>query len=95
MSALRTHTPHGIKLSNEYQRAFGSLYAKTPKAVLAAVAFSFAWRDSEGVGIEEALSYITDEWWKLHQNGIVQQRPPKDAISRTRRPPTRPRQTDA
>jgi hypothetical protein len=66
----------GVKLSNEYAKAFGALYAKTPKAVFAAIAFSLA---SEGGDFpNEGLIRFHDEWHTLHVNGIVPQLPPKE-----------------
>lgn len=67
----------GLKLSNEYARAIVD-YGRIPKAVLAAVAYSFASRiisDGDSPTMIEAA--IMDEWVVLHQNGIVPQKPPK------------------
>ncbi len=67
----------GIKLSNEYARAIVS-YERIPKAVLAAVAYSYASRligDSDSPTMVE--SAILEEWQVLHDNGIVPQEPPK------------------
>ncbi|HYR45038.1 MAG TPA: hypothetical protein VER98_18550 [Terriglobia bacterium] len=67
----------GIKRSNEYQRAFGRLYDKTPKAVFAAVAFSYAtWAaGSESTSTDETIRRFVHEWLALYENGIVQQKP--------------------
>ena len=70
-------TMRGVKLSNEYARLLGPLYADMPKAVLAAIAVSFANRLNDGVfqGVE---CLLMDEWQALYDNGIVPQRPPAD-----------------
>ena len=65
----------GMKTSNEYARAIVS-YERIPKAVLAAVAYSFASRlipDGDSPTMVEMA--ILDEWDTLHQNGIVPQEP--------------------
>jgi hypothetical protein len=64
----------GLKIHNEYAVAFGKLYADTPKAVFAAVAFSFAMRLSEDKP-KEAIAEFVREWLVLHDQGIVPQRP--------------------
>lgn len=68
----------GSKLHNEYARALTD-YARIPKAVLAAVAYSFAARIIEPDGDSPTLveAAILDEWQVLHANGIVPQAPPK------------------
>jgi len=63
----------GLKLSNEYQRAFGKLYAKTPKSVFAAVVYSFT--SSGGDLPDVAIATFLNEWRVLHENGIVPQKP--------------------
>ncbi len=63
----------GVKLHNDYAAQFGRLYAKTPKAVFAAVAFSFAMRMAED-NPERALDEFTREWRVLHEQGIVPQK---------------------
>lgn len=65
----------GLKLSNSYQRAFGRLYAKTPKAVFAAIAYSYT--SSGGDHPEQSVANFLEEWRILHENGIVQQPPQK------------------
>lgn len=65
----------GMKTSNEYARSLVA-YDRIPKAVLAAVAYSFASRiieDSDSPTMIELA--ILDEWDVLHQNGIVPQGP--------------------
>lgn len=64
-----------FKIGNEYARAFGPLYARTPKAVFAAIAFSFALRLNEDHADRAAAEFLK-EWETLHANGIVDQRPP-------------------
>lgn len=57
--------------------ALGRFYASTPKAVFAALAFSFANRliaKSEGTEIVDCLA---EEWKVLFENGIVPQKPRK------------------
>lgn len=66
-----------MKRRNEYIHALGNFYARTPKAVFAAVAFSYANRlfaKSEGTEVADLLA---DEWKVLFENGIVPQRPRK------------------
>ena len=59
--------------SNEYQRAYPG-YASTPKAIIAAIAYSFAMRIAED---DEAYAsrLIQEEWGVLYDNGIVLQKP--------------------
>lgn len=64
------------KLPNDYQRAFGALYAKTPKAVFAAVAYGLFFNN--GDESRDAVAAFVNEWRILHENGIVPQRPPKE-----------------
>ena len=66
-----------MKLSNEYAAKLGIAFDDMPKAVLAAVAVSFAARifgeDSVlGPGVE-----VLREWRVLHAAGIVPQAPPR------------------
>ncbi len=68
----------GIKIGNNYAEAFGRLYAKTPKAVFAAIVYSYT--SSGGDHPEVAMKNFLDEWAILHQNGIVDQEPPKEVI---------------
>jgi hypothetical protein len=66
-----------VKRRNEYVNALGKFYARTPKAVFAAIAFSYANRlfaKSEGTEVVDAL---VDEWKVLHDNEIVSQKPIK------------------
>ena len=65
----------GQKLHNEYAALLGPLYARVPKAVLAAIVVSGLIRQGASVceiGITDAL---LDEWDVLHANGIVPQKP--------------------
>lgn len=69
------------KLSNEYaERIPEELYSKMPKAVLAAIAVSFAVR-LYGSDDQAAFDVVPDEllaeWAILYQNGIVPQTPIK------------------
>ena len=68
---------HRMKTHNEYASAIVA-YSRMPKAVFAAIAYSFASRiiadgDSPTM-IEEA---ILNEWQVLHDNGIIPQPPPR------------------
>jgi hypothetical protein len=65
--------PHGIKIGNSYAEALGELYEKMPKAVLAAIAVSYATQG--GDYLDEAKERVMDEWKALHANGIVPQKP--------------------
>lgn len=76
--------PTGVfKMTNEYADVLGyDLYAKMPKAVLAAIAVSFASLQVEGQGGEsldrDAIrAAMIEEWTILHSNGIIPQKPPK------------------
>jgi hypothetical protein len=66
---------HLKNLPNDYQRCFPD-FDKTPKAVIAAMAYSFALTQCEGDS-ERAKQLIIDEWTILHQNQIISQKPPK------------------
>jgi hypothetical protein len=60
---------------NEYVSELGRFYRHTPKAVFAAIAFSFANRlfaKTIGTEVEDVLRA---EWKTLHENGIVPQKP--------------------
>lgn len=64
----------GLKVSNEYAQAFGRLYAETPKAVFAAIVWSFC---SEGGSSPDlATNKFLEEWRVLNHNGIVPQQAP-------------------
>lgn len=64
----------GVKVQNSYARAL-PFYSKIPKAVIAAIAVSFASRGGEDMlGMSQA---ILREWEALHANGIVKQKPLK------------------
>jgi hypothetical protein len=73
----------GFKLRNEYADALGPFYDDTPKAVFAALAYSYAacfGTPSEG-GDEtadpaEVAKRLMREWRILHENGIVPQKDP-------------------
>jgi hypothetical protein len=62
-----------MKKSNEYAKQFGRRYGKIPKAVFAAVAFSYA--SSGGDVQEHGVAKVLEEWRILHDNGIVPQKP--------------------
>jgi hypothetical protein len=63
------------KISNEYARGFAQLYTKTPKAVFAAVVWSWG---GGGVGNPPELTRenFLKEWKILFDSGIVKQKPP-------------------
>lgn len=83
-----------MKTSNEYAALFGRLYDRTPKAVFAAVAYSFAHliAADQSFGIKDALRGLPpvgpwndvvirqflSEWKTLHENEIIPQQPPKE-----------------
>lgn len=73
--------PTGItKIGNEYADALGAFYAETPKAVLAAVLYSFTLRlHGEDPQPADIRNMIANEWRTLHVNGIVPQPAPKSA----------------
>ena len=59
--------------ANEYQQAYPAFNA-TPKAVIAACAFSLALRLTED-NPEAATDLLTNEWMALYEAGIVPQKP--------------------
>lgn len=61
------------KVSNEYAEELGSLYDRIPKAVLAAIAVSYA--SNGGYDMEHAVDNILAEWQCLHNNHIIPQKP--------------------
>lgn len=66
--------PTGVfKQSNAYADSIGG-YADTPKAVLAALALSLAFRVSGG-DLDEAVRLLAAEWATLHTGGRVPQKP--------------------
>jgi hypothetical protein len=73
-------TNRGVKLGNEYASALGEFYTNTPKAVFAALAFSYAacfGTPANGGDAteqpEEVIKRLQSEWLILKQNGIVPQ----------------------
>lgn len=70
---------HGVKVGNEYADTLGRLYARTPKAVFAAIAVSFA--TAGGDALDKAELNILREWTALHNAGIVSQKPPREVES--------------
>lgn len=67
-----------MKKLNGYALAFEKLYQKTPKAVFAAVAFSYTSTGGEDPAAGRR-NFLT-EWRILWENGIVSQKPPKEAF---------------
>ncbi len=68
------------KKSNEYAKVISEIYDRTPKAVLAAIAVSYAMMVDDSVdydGFEGVQEAILKEWGILHSNGIVPQKPIK------------------
>jgi len=61
-----------MKVKNEYSRQLKD-YDRIPKAVLAAIAVSFATQG--GDFLDEANERIFEEWQILYQSGIVSQKP--------------------
>ncbi len=72
---------HGSKLSNCYQQAFGKLYANTPKAVFAALVYSYT--SAGGDYPEKAIQNFLNEWQILYDQEIIPQRPPKYELNKT------------
>ncbi len=70
----------GVKIGNEYSAVVPN-YRATPKAVLAAIAFSLAMRLSED-RMSAAASLIQDEWDALYTAGIVPQRSPFSGVAK-------------
>ena len=62
-----------MKTWNNYADLFPN-YEKTPKAVIAALAFSLAMRLEEEDAIR-AVELLEEEWLALHRAGIVPQKP--------------------
>ena len=61
------------KISNDYAAEIAH-YERMPKAVLAAIAVSFT--SCGGDNMDGVTDRLIDEWWALHQAGIVPQKPP-------------------
>jgi hypothetical protein len=59
------------KLPNDYERVLGGFFDDCPKAVLAAIAVSYA--TCGGDRLNEGLSALALEWDRLHQTQIVPQ----------------------
>lgn len=75
-SSAKPRATMGINMvSNEYADELGELYGKMPKAVLAAVAVSYA--SDGGDHMEHIQTKILTEWHALYDAGIVKQKPPK------------------
>lgn len=74
--------PMGVgKTMNEYAAvidgvhgAKDNVYEVAPKAVIAAVAVSLL--SCGGDNLDAARDAFIREWWTLHENGIVPQKPP-------------------
>lgn len=65
---------HLKNLSNEYVTAMGKeLFEQMPKTLLAAIAVSAL--TCGGDRLNEAAQEIAHEWFALHNNGIVPQKP--------------------
>jgi hypothetical protein len=64
-----------LKLDNEYSNSIGELFERTPKAVFAALAVSFAMRIfGEDCDVPAELR---EEWRALWANHIIPQCPPR------------------
>ena len=70
------------KLRNEYVAAMGEWYDRTPKAVFAAITYSYGalLRPNTGgdgplTDSEHIIAEVIKEWDVLHKNGIVPQKP--------------------
>lgn len=67
----------GSKLGNDYQATISPrLYARTPKAVFAAIAVSLL-SNHGGIEFDAIDAGLVEEWATLNANGIVPQRPPQ------------------
>lgn len=65
-------------IGNEYAAQLGKLYEQTPKAVFAAIAYSFADRlDGEAPTPNRIAEMLVEEWLALSTAGIIPQKPPK------------------
>lgn len=69
-----------MKSGNVYAQQYGATYKRIPKAVFAAIAYSFAdrYRDESTYAETQALDSFYREWEILHQNGIIPQKPVKE-----------------
>ena len=78
---MKTMNPYAALLEAE-------LYARTPKAVLAAIAVSALTRgdpfNTEELGGDPAALLLA-EWFALYENGIVSQKPPGAYVPGTAR----------
>jgi hypothetical protein len=63
------------KVTNGYAQAFGDLYEKTPKAVFAAIVYSFV-SIGDDLSRYEAVQNFLEEWGMLFETGIVDQPAP-------------------
>jgi len=63
----------GIKVTNEYAESIPG-YNQTPKAVYAALAYSFAMLLAED-NPTRALGFLETEWRTLYENSLVPQKP--------------------
>ena len=68
-----------MKRSNEYANGFGREYARIPKAVFAAVAYSYAnWACGQEASDNAVIvARFMQEWQTLYDNGLVPQKPAK------------------
>ena len=67
--------------SNDYVDAIPSeVFEKTPKAVWAAIAISYAVNLGAEGDFTKAASSVIDEWLTLHLNGIVPQATPHSLL---------------
>ena len=66
----------GHKRGNDYAALLGKQYQAMPKALLAAIAVSFAIRLDGEENTERAIQLVLYEWQALYDAGIVTQPPP-------------------
>jgi hypothetical protein len=66
-------------LMNDYAREYPD-FEKTPKAVIAAVAYSLAMM-IEGESSDAASKLLRSEWQTLHRAGIVPQKPAQNGAT--------------
>lgn len=67
----------GHKKGNQYAAMLGDLYNEAPKAVLAAIAVSFAVILDGEERHERAANAVLSEWWTLYDAGVIAQKPPR------------------
>jgi hypothetical protein len=62
-----------VTVENDYSRSYPD-YSRTPKAVIAAIAYSMALRLCQE-DERDAAEMLRQEWALLHENGVLRQEP--------------------